>query len=310
MISLNTHPNLYIKNYSDALSYAKSLIPVKTPNKMQFHLYWRVPSDVGDKHLTCLKSIVANHEEINHDNYEINLWSNVDLSQNEILKPVSPFVKHRLWNPIEEMVGTPLQDHIDYFKSVVVDDSLCWLGIDLFKILCLYKYGGFFVDMDVFILRDMSPLNDLNFLYQWGDTGANPDAPNPMGGPPPKRILCNGAIMGLQKESITAFRFLEQLRYIRPVPNSVCWGCALYDVVQDPNLYKLPCSWFNIELLANMPSDFNHLKKHDYAYDPHEGCFAWHWHSARRWNALVEEGSKFDLLRKIIDQKFDSVVSK
>jgi hypothetical protein len=116
MISINTHPNLYIKNYSDALSYAKSLIPVRTPNKMQFHLYWRVPCDVGDKHLTCLKSIVANHEEINHDNYEINLWSNVDLSENEILKPVSPFVKHRLWNPLEEMVGTPLEDHIDYFK--------------------------------------------------------------------------------------------------------------------------------------------------------------------------------------------------
>lgn len=308
MISLETHPDLYVKNYSQSLEFAKTLTPFRTGDKMKFHLYCRVPCEVNDKHLTCLKSIVAAHEDLNSDNYEINLWSNVDLTNNEILKPVAPFVKHKIWNPLDEMIGTPLEDHIEYFRSVATDDALCWLGIDLFKILSLYKYGGFYVDMDVFILRDMSPLNDLNFIYQWGDTGANPNAPNPMGGPPSKTMLCNGAVMGLQKESITAFRFLEQLRYISPVPNTVCWGCALYAKITDPDLYKLPCAWFNIELLDNMPAGFNHLKYHPYQYDPHEGCFAWHWHSSRRWNETVEVGSKFDKLRTIIDEKFDSVL--
>jgi len=157
--------------------------------------------------------------------------------------------------------------------------------------------------MDAFVLRDMSPLNSVNFVYQWADTGVNPNAANPMGGPPAKEMLCNGAIMRLDKESVTAFRFLEQLRYISPSPNSVCWGCYLYSQVKDPNLYKLPCAWFNIDMLTENKK-FDHLTKTE-PYEPHDGCFAWHWHGARRWSSPVESGSKFDILRRIVDDKFD-----
>jgi hypothetical protein len=309
MITFQTHPNLYVRNYEESLQYAKRLSPFRTPSPMKFHLYWRVPNDVTVKHLTCLKSIVANHEELNSGNYEINLWSNVDLSQDETLKPVSPYVTHRIWDPIQEMKGTPLEDHMDYFKSVATDDSLCWLGIDLFKILCLYKYGGFFIDMDVLVLRDMSPLNSTNFIYQWGECGANPNAPNPMGGAPTKEMLCNGAVMRLDENSVTAFRFLEQLRYIPPTPNSVCWGCYLYSKVVDPHLYKLPCAWFNLELLGNGTKHGCWAFDPDDAYEPYDGCFAWHWHGARKWNAEIKEGSKFHHLMSIIDQKFASLTS-
>lgn len=310
MISLETHPHLYTKNYAPSIEFAKGLSPYRTKEKMKFHLYCRVPFEVNEKHLVCLKSIIANHEELNSGNYEIILWSNVDLRNNEILKPVAPYVTHKIWNPIDEMIGTPLQDHMDYFRSIPMDDQVCWLGGDLFRILSLYKYGGFYVDMDVFVLRDMSPLSELNFIYQWGETGANPNAPNPLGGPSSPTMLCNGAVMGLQKESITAFRFLEQLRYIPPVANTVCWSCSLYSKVSDPNLYRLPCSWFNVELMYTMPSDWDHLKYHSCEYDTHDGCFAWHWHASRRWNSVVEQGSKFDILQKIIEDKFDVVTQK
>lgn len=308
MISIHTHPQLYTKNHSASLEFARTIVPYRTKEKMQFHMYWRVPRDLNEKHLVCLKSIIASHEELNSGNYEINLWSNVDLTNNSVIKSISPFIKHRIWNPLEEMVGTPLEQHIDYFSSIVLDDSLCWLGIDLFKILSLYKYGGFFVDMDVFILRDMSPLSDVNFLYQWGECGSIPNAANPIGGPPTNELLCNGAVMMLKKESETAFKFLEQLRYIRPIPNSVCWGCYLYSQVKDENLYKLPCAWFNIELLGNHSPTYTHFKYDKTPYDPHDGCFSWHWHGSSGWDAVVETGSKFDILSKIINEKYNSLI--
>ena len=115
--------------------------------------------------------------------------------------------------------------------------------------------------------------------------------------------------MRLEKQSETAFRFLEQLRIIRPAPNSVCWGCYLYSQVKDPNLYRLPCAWFNIELLGNHSPTFDFMKYESYPYEPHDGCFAWHWHGARQWDKIVEKGSKFDLLRTIIDDKFDRVTA-
>lgn len=309
MISIQTHPHLYQKNHSASLEFAKSLIPHRTKEKMQFHLYWRVPQEVNEKHLTCLKSIVANHEDFNSGNYEINLWSNIDLSKNEILKPVQPFVNHRIWNPLDELRETPLEDHASYFRSIILDDDLCWLGGDMFRILCLYKYGGFYVDMDALILRDMSPLHGLHFVYQWGECGANPNAPSPLGGISRDVMYCNGAITGLQKQSETTYRFVEQLRIIPPSSNSVCWGCYLYTKITDPNLYRLPCAWFNIELLGN-----NAHRKFDWAFEngdiphePHDGCFSWHWHGSRRWDIPVQKGSKFDILCQEIDTKFDRI---
>ena len=38
---------------------------------------------------------------------------------------------------------------------------------DLARVLILYNYGGIYYDLDMILLKDLSPLFDLEFCYQW-----------------------------------------------------------------------------------------------------------------------------------------------
>jgi hypothetical protein len=85
-------------------------------------------------------------------------------------------------------------------KPNEINDSNCYLEGDVFRLLVLHKYGGIYIDMDVLILRDLSPLNELEFLYQWGTSGFNSNEPE---------MTMNGAIMRLDKNSSLSKEFLE-----------------------------------------------------------------------------------------------------
>ena len=152
------------KSWIKSLEYALSL-DNENKEKLVFHCFWRVPLDFSRKHLAVLKSLIVNHDI---SNLEINLWSNVDLSSNHLFKEVSGFVNLRIWNIQQETIGTILEG---YPALNSINDSLCYLEGDFFRLLILHKYGGFYIDMDVLVLRDMSPLNNFQFLYQWGTSG-------------------------------------------------------------------------------------------------------------------------------------------
>ena len=84
MVNIKDNFDLYDK-YQVSLEFAKTLKPYRTDSKMVFQLYWRVPMDFGRKQALIIKSIITSHYDLNKDNIEINLWSNVDLSDNEYL---------------------------------------------------------------------------------------------------------------------------------------------------------------------------------------------------------------------------------
>lgn len=291
MISFTDNKELYEfdnKKYLNSLEYAKKLKPIKTDEKMNFHLYWRVPRTFERKQLLPIKSIIANHEKINSNNYTLNLWSNIDLSNNEYLKPYNSFITHKIWNPIQELNNTPLESHKDYFKSIILDDERCYLGGDFFRLLCLYKYGGFYIDMDICVLRDLSPLNNYEFIYQWGSSGTIPSEPN---------IFFNGAIMKLNQKTELALKFIKLLKILPPIPNSFCWGSKLYDHVKDDKLKVFPCAWFNTEWGI---SPIHPMSKNGDT-NLYEGAFTWHWHN--HWDIPIEDGSKFSILENNIDNK-------
>jgi hypothetical protein len=296
MISFKTHDSYYRftdNNHLKSLEFAKSLEPKRTNDKMVFHLYWRVPRNFERKQLLPIKSIIANHEKLNSGNYELNLWSNIDLSDNELLKPYNKFITHRIWNPIEELKHTPLEPFTNYFKSIILDDEKCYLGGDFFRLLCLYKYGGFYIDMDVCVLRDMSPLNQYQFLYQWGSSGTIPSEPE---------MFYNGAVMRLDKESVTAFKFIDLLTKIRPIPNTTMWGSKLYDHVKDESLNHFPCAWFNTEWGLFPLKPMSNAEN----IDLYDGAFTWHWHNC--WDTPIEDGSKFAILEQLIDSKLKGIL--
>lgn len=294
MINLiNNNPELYKsdkQSWNKSLDYAKKL-NIENKEKLVFHCFWRVPLYFSRKQLAVLKSIIVNH---NIDNLEINLWSNVDLSNNEYFKEVSEYVNLRIWNIQDEIKGTILENY-----SVLnnISDNLCYLEGDLFRLLVLHKYGGFYIDMDVLILRDMSSLNNFEFLYQWGTSGFTSDE---------KNITMNGAIMRLNKKSDLSKEFLEKILITPPVVNTTAWGNQLYSKIENNDLLVLPGIWFNSEW------GFEDTKLNPFKnigpIDLFDGAFTWHWHN--RWNDEIEEGSKFYILELDINNKFNKILSE
>ena len=74
-------------NYSNSLEYAKNL-EKRDDDKLVFHSFWRVPREFGLKQVSVIKSIIVAHKH-KLDKVEINLWSNVDLSNNIYFRVVS-----------------------------------------------------------------------------------------------------------------------------------------------------------------------------------------------------------------------------
>lgn len=268
-------------SYLKSLDYAHNMNP--TNEKLIFHCLWRVPKNFGRKQLEVLKSIIVNHKEV-----EINLWSNVDLSDNPYFMQVSKYVNLKKWDLIEESKGTILENS-KILNSV--DDNMCYLEGDVFRLLILHKYGGFYIDMDVLVLKDMSPLNNFEFLYQWGTSGFNSNEP---------QITMNGAIMRLNKESELSSEFLEKILSTPPVINTTAWGNSMYSKIENNDLIILPGVWFNSEW--GFEGTSNNPFKNIGDVDLFDGAFAWHWHN--RWDDEIEEGSKFQVLEEIIEEKF------
>jgi hypothetical protein len=285
---IGNNPDLYKpdkKSYLNSLEYAKNL--PNTESKMIFHCFWRVPRDFGRKHAAVLKSIIINHDK----NTEINLWCNVDLSDNEYFKKISKFVNLRLWDLNKEVENSIVKGRID---ASFIKDHSCSLEGDLARLLILHNYGGFYLDMDVIVLRNMSPLNNMQFLYQWGTSGFNQHEPN---------ITMNGAIMRLNKNSNLSKEFLECLVNSTPHKNSTAWGNSMYSKVQSQDLTVLPGVWFNSEW--GFEGTVNDPFRKKETIDLFDGAFTWHWHN--KWDDEIEEGSKFYILEKNINARFNDL---
>jgi hypothetical protein len=274
--------------YLKSLDYAKNM-KNNNNNALIFHCFWRVPREFGRKQAAVLKSIIVNHKDY-LKNLQINLWSNIDLSSNALLLDIKKFIKFRNWDVSNEIKGTILEN----IQNKSIYDDLCYLEGDLFRLLILHKYGGFYIDMDVLILRDMTPLNDFEFLYQWGTSGVNINEPN---------MRMNGAIMRLNKISDLSNEMLELLTKITPNINSFDWGSNLYSKITKNKILVLPGIWFDSEWGFEM-TIHNPFNKND-NIELFDGAYTWHWHN--QWDADIHEESKFSLIEKKHQIEFKNI---
>ena len=231
-----------------------------------------------------------NHYE-NIDNLEINFWSNVDLSTSHYLTDIAKYINFKIWNFDEEKKNT-IFDNYPHINNNLIQDSKCYLEGDIFRLLVLHKYGGFYIDMDVLVLRNMMPLNDCEFLYQWGTSGNNNEP-----------FSINGAIMRLDKNSPLSSEFLELICNTKFILNTTCLGNRLYSRIQKNPLLVLPCVWFNSEwgFEDTIIDPFKKIEKTDLF----DGAFTWHWHN--KWDEKIEDGSKFSILEEKHNKLFDMI---
>ena len=291
-ISKETHPELYL-DYKKCVEFCSNIPSTTYNNHVDFHMLWKTIIPFGRKQTLPIKSFITTQ---NLNNCTLNLWSNVDLSHNEYLKPLLPYVKLRRWDAIKESKDTPLEKHIDKLN---LSDDFCWVDGDLFRALCLYKYGGLYHDTDVIFLRDLAPLFNQEFMYTWGL----------------ETELISGGMIRLFKESQLGLDILNEISQTQPRIKSADWSAYIvYPRVRtyNKNWTIFPSVFFNTEWhIPNneVPEDMQalidspnpmHLCKHSFSNQLYEGVFSWHWHNG--WTFEAEEGSKWQILENKVNK--------
>jgi hypothetical protein len=279
MISFTNNPEYYTKDIQKSLLLAKQL--PHQDKKDNLHLFWVVPKEFSEKQEICLRSILATQDLEKLDVY---LWSNVDLTSNKFLIPYLPYLNFKIWDFVKESKDTPLEKWIET-KNLYSDPSR-YVSSDLFRLMCLYRYGGFYLDMDCLALRDLSPLKAYQFAYQWGETGIYEHKP----------FRVNNAVLRLEKESKLSLELLETLKQYMPSPNSFNWGSYLFNnFMFREDLQIFPAAWFDTEWHL-FDAAWHPFKKYEGCSELYDGAFVWHWHN--KWDEKIESGSKMDILNK------------
>ena len=292
-ISIENTPDLY-HDYEKCLEHLKSLdINVKNNESNNFHIYSEIRNR---KELLCIKSYFATQDYKKH---KLILWSDYDVTDNELLKPFKKYIDFRIYDPVELSKDTPVEG-----KSFINQrDNLYYLNSDLLRLLCCYKYGGCWVDMDIVFLRNMSCLLNDEFLYVWG-SDLNFEEQG-----------CCGTVMNIKKGSKLGQLFLEEIENSPMVSNSTCWGKSLFGSVYKNKMKFdiLPCAYFNTEWGINykypaagdvIESQWfsKPLENNDHLFT---SAFTWHWHNSSHKKDEIVEDSKFNKLEKIMDKKLE-----
>jgi hypothetical protein len=292
-ISFKKNPELY-RDFRVCLEYLRTVreedhsYPAEPVN---FHIYSEFKTD---KEILSLKSFFATQ---NLDHTRVIVWSDYDIRNEPRVQPFKDLVDFRVWNAWEESIGTPLEGWKVMLRAA---DQKHYLQSDLLRLLALYKYGGIWIDMDIVLLRDFKLILDQEFLYMWGpETDFNLEG------------AC-ASVLSLDKKSPLATQMLEEAKRMPIVPNSTCWGKDMFARLHRRWPFPiLPATFFNIEwcMSATFPGlgervvqgwFQNRSNNHKLLFPE---TFAWHWHNSSKKNLTIEEGSKFDLLTKLTDER-------
>jgi hypothetical protein len=180
---------------------------------MHFHIFWR--GVITDKLSLAAHAFLFSQPL---DRARLHLWIDSadlpegqpeDYSQNPFAKdlttePINQFIRLHAWDqeaqetyaypPLQqgsvdeesgEIVGSLPQQKAQIPPVALSDEA---------RFLILYRYGGMYLDADVLLLRDMSPLYDagMEFAYEWSNTG-----------------MYNTAVLRLNRGSRVARRILD-----------------------------------------------------------------------------------------------------
>ncbi|KAG6817108.1 hypothetical protein H0H87_012629 [Tephrocybe sp. NHM501043] len=187
---------------------------VHPDQRTQFHTYWRtdlVP--FGPRQEWMIKSFFATQDV---GASKLVLWSNGDLSGNEILRGYVKKYPDAFALRVVDMEKLASSTVLDGSELLKLRDKKAWLDGDLLRLLLLWNYGGVWVDMDSLLTRDLTPLLEHEFVTQWDCYDK------------PYQSL-NGALMRFRRHSpylCEAFHIIATSP--PPRSHSTDWGSLLY----------------------------------------------------------------------------------
>lgn len=308
-ITLENNKEFYT-DYKICLEYLRSInmnnfeYPESVTN---FHIYSEIKTQ---KELMVIKSYLATQ---NLEKTKLILWSNYDVSDNELLKPYIDHIDMRIYDPIEEAKGTVLENH-PYTHANNKYQATCNIMMlsDILRILECYKHGGIWVDTDIIFLRNFKPILDQEFAYMWGTSidfgkyNLNDDSYGPC-----------ATVLSLHKESNFAKLCMDEIANTPIQQNSTCFGEELFAKVYRKYKFTVfPSAFFNTEWQMNKVNGVYNasglgthietqwfdkpLDNNDWVFPE---AFSFHWHNTSYKNKQPVPQSKFDILTTLIDNK-------
>lgn len=267
------------------LQHAQSIkSDIQENMKLIYHTVWFGP--LNAKTLTSVKSCYYYNVRMAGNkaasDREIWLWvDHIDQAQKDPLyQNFSQYVHWKEYDFEYERVGSPVENwhprHAVNRKPFMAD-----LARDIF----LYKYGGFYFDMDLITLRSWDPLlkeyPDQMLAYAW-ERQNYPN--NAFLYSPAKHPTLLALFNFMMKKNCDTFGFQAcKLAYDTDVPLTV-----------------LPCRWFDdgwMEGPEKYSSFFaDQTETSDWSIP---GAFGFHWHN--QWDTVIHPRSKFAQFKRKID---------
>lgn len=288
-LSYENNPILYF-DYAKGLEF---LSEVKDENYeypsevVPFHVYSEIKTE---KELECIKSFLATQ---NLEKTKLILWSDYDISDNELIQPYKDYIDMRVYDPVEEAKGTILENNERWILGDI-SDKKHYMESGILRFLVTHKYGGVWADMDMIFLRDFKPILDQEWAYQWGS-----ELDFAFFGP------C-AAMMNFKKRSELSTICLQEI-CTSPVhkESTILDHALLAKVYRRKSFTVFPSTFFNTEwLMSKTDLPFRQQLKHGFEKVETSkdflflDAFAWHWHNSSNKDRKIEKGSKFDLLRE------------
>jgi glycosyl transferase-like sugar-binding protein len=261
------------------------------PAGERYHLYWLGP--FTRKQAFAVKCLLTTPDAARG---EVWLWLDAEdgyagHERNPVLEPLLPHLSVRPFDPSAECRGTPFEASPELHRGVSPTERS-----DLFRLVTLYNHGGFYLDLDMMVLRDLGelfrePFGSGEFCYRWAD-----------------QPYANHAVLRLRRRSETAQAVVE-----KAIAVGSCDPRAIlrFDDSDELGLTVLPSAFFDplwmhadgTDRLETAPFDgFDGLfRKFGWRFRPKRGiesrreffpgAFAFHWHN--QWDAPEHERSYF-----------------
>ena len=258
---------------------------------VNFHIYTEVKNN---KELECVKSFLATQ---NLEKTRLVIWSDYEIYDNPLLQPYKHLITFKVYNAREEAVGTPMEHEHTMLDA---SDSKYYLKSDLFRLMILHKYGGVWADMDIVFLRDFKQILDQEYMYKWGgDTDF-------------AHLGACATVLAMHKQSEFSYKMLDVVKTMPALGDTTVWGKDTFAKLwrEWPHFTIFPSTFFNTEWLISkvdrilsedVENDWFYNKKNTAKDHLFLEAFTWHWHNSSKKTFPIEEGSKFDLLRKRTD---------
>jgi hypothetical protein len=267
--------------------------------KRTFHCYWH--GTLGAKQSLSIKSFLATQ---NLDFTQLWLWLDSEngfsgYEDNPYLKPLLSCVEVKSYDMTRECRDTPLEA-----LSLPEMYGIPTRRSNISRTVILFKYGGYYFDLDVLFLRNMFDLwhatPEQEFCYQWSS-----------------QRYGNSAVLSLLKEGKTPLYLIEKairchsfrpMKLLKEADNTLdllMLPCPFFDPAwrhteKKDEVGYCPIGAFTDFFLAHNPEDMNALFSavQEFLYP----CFAYHWHN--QWDVLEIRNS----LAGYYNHKIDSIL--